>query len=458
MQRQNNANQIIEGVIWKQLLIFFFPILLGTFFQQLYNATDSAVVGRFVGKDALAAVGGSTSLLISAVVYFFIGLSSGAAVTISQYYGAEDGEDTSRAVHTAILTSLAAGIFMSVICIIIAPWALRAMETPESIMPQAIRYLQVYMAGIVFQLLFNIGSGILRAVGDSRRPLYLLVICALVNIALDLYFTVVLSWGVTGVAVATIGSQFVSAALVWYLLAHTTDVYRLEFCKLRIDFRILCRIVRIGLPAGLQSIMYAAPNIVIQATINLFGVDAVAAWAIFGKIDSLFWMSLSALHVAITTFSGQNFGARKYDRIYRSVAVSAAIAAVITVIVDSVDLCWGREMITFFSPDPNVIAIGLTMINGMVPYYFSYAPIDILAGAVRGAGDSLMPMLITCAGICVFRVLWIGLVFPHWRTLATVINSYPISWVLTSLFFIVYFWRGEWLKRRITVSEFEKHS
>lgn len=452
-----SGNKITEGVIWRQLLIFFFPILLGTFFQQLYNTVDAVVVGRFVGKEALAAVGGSTSTLINFFVNFFVGLSSGATVTISQYYGAKDDEDTSRAVHTAIALALLAGAFMTIVCVSGASWALTKMGTTPEVMPHAVQYLRVYMAGVVFQLLFNIGSAILRAVGDSRRPLYLLVVCTIVNIVLDLYFTISLGWGVLGVAVATIGSQFVSAALVWYMLASTSDVYKLTFRKIRIDFRILRRIVRIGLPAGLQSIMYTSSNIIIQSTINSFGVDTVAAWATFGKIDSIYWTALSALSVSITTFSGQNFGAQKYDRIKSSVNASVGIATVITLIVDAAVLTWGREMLEFFTPDPGVTKIGLTMISGMVPYYFTYIYVDVLAGAVRGTGDSLIPMLMTSVGICVFRVFWIWQIFPHWQTLSTIVYSYPISWALTSVFFMIYYYHGGWLKRRIALSEFEKH-
>lgn len=450
-------NQITEGVIWKQLLIFFFPILLGTFFQQLYNTVDAVVVGRFVGKEALAAVGGSTGVLATTLVNFFVGLSSGATVIISQYYGAGDYKDTGRGLHTAVALAIASGLLISLLGVPGSSWAIAAIDTPPEVVDEAVTYLRIFMGGAVFALMFNIGSAILRALGDSRRPLYMLIICTVIHVALDLLFTAGFGWGVAGVAIATVTAEFVSTVLVWVILARLDPVYRLEFRKIRFDFKILRRIIRIGLPTGLESTMYSASNIIIQSTVNSFGVNAAAAWATFGKIDQLFWMIMTAFDVSITTFSGQNFGAQKYDRIKRCVNVGTGLALLITAIIEGGELLWGKSMLEFFTTDADVISLGMQIIWEMVPYYFFYIWVCVLSGATRGTGDTLIPMIITAFGICVYRVIWVWLVFPHWPTLSMVLYSYSTSWALTALLFILYYYCGGWLKRRIGVAEMTKY-
>lgn len=303
------TNSITGGVIWKTLLSFFFPILLGTFFQQLYNTADAVIVGQFVGKQALAAVGGATSTLINLLVGLFVGIASGAAVIISQLYGARDGERTQRAVHTTMAFALAGGLGLMIVGWAISPWALRAMNTPEDVLPHSVTYIRVYFLGIIANFIYNMGSGILRAIGDSRRPLYFLMVCCLLNIALDVLLVVVIPLGVLGVAIGTFLSQVVSAGLVLLSLTRTTQIYHLNLRQIAFDLPMLRRIVVIGIPAGLQSVMYSISNIIIQSSINTFGTDAAAAWTAYGKIDGFFWMIMSAFGVAITTFSGQNFGA-----------------------------------------------------------------------------------------------------------------------------------------------------
>ena len=305
------ANQITEGVIWKQLLLFFFPILFGTFFQQLYNTIDAMIVGRYVGKEALSAVGGITGTLINLLVGFFVGLSSGATVIISQYYGAKRPKHVSLAVHTAIAFCLVGGIALMILGIILAPFALRATGTPAEIIPYAVLYMRIYFIGIIGNLIYNIGSGILRAIGDSKRPLYFLIVSCFVNIVLDLLFVVVFHMGVAGAAWATILSQLVSALLVIYVLTHTKESYRLMLRNIRIAPDMLARIIQIGFPAGLQSVMYSVSNVVIQAGVNGLGTDTVAAWTAYGKLDGLFWMMINAFGISITTFVGQNYGAKK---------------------------------------------------------------------------------------------------------------------------------------------------
>ncbi len=286
--KENRANGITEGVIWQQLLLFFFPILFGTFFQQLYNAADAMIVGRFVGKEALAAVGGGTAGVIQVLVGFFVGLSSGATVIISQHYGAKHADKVSIAVHTSIAFSIIAGFVMMVGGIAIAPAVLEAMDTPADVMGPSVLYIRIYFLGLVGNLIYNMGSGILRAVGDSKRPLYFLIASCLTNIVLDVVFVVILKMGVAGAALATILSQALSAVLVIWVLMRTTDMHRLDIRKIHLDGQTLMRIIRIGLPAGLQSVMYSVSNVVVQASVNSLGTDVVAAWTAYGKIDSVF--------------------------------------------------------------------------------------------------------------------------------------------------------------------------
>lgn len=446
---ETNINQITEGVIWKQLLAFFFPILFGTFFQQLYNTTDAIVVGNFVGKQALAAVGGPASTLINLLVGFFTGLSSGATVVISQFYGAKHKDDVRKAVHTSIALSIAGGAVIMVLGIAFAGVALRAMNTPEDIMGMSLTYMRIYFLGVIPSLIYNMGSGILRAVGDSKRPLYFLIASTLTNIVLDLFFVLVLRMGVAGVAIATSLSQVASAAMVMYALMKTDDMYRLYLREIRFSPSILSAIIRIGLPAGLQSTMYSVSNLIIQASINSFGTDTIAAWTAYSKIDGMFWMIMSAYGVSITTFAGQNFGAGKYDRIHKSVRVCIGMSAFTSVLLSAIVLAGGRFFLGLFTDDPGVADIGMSIIHVIAPTYITYICIEILGGTARGCGDSIIPMLLTCFGVCVLRVIWILGIVPIHRDLATVAFSYPLTWAVTSVMFIVYYLRGNWLKRNI---------
>ena len=445
--KKQTGNQITEGVIWKQLLLFFFPILFGTFFQQLYNTTDAVIVGNFVGKEALAAVGGPASTLINLLVGFFVGLSSGATVIISQYYGAKNKTDVKRAVHTSIALSIAGGAIIMVLGIIFAGAALRLMNTPDDIMRLSVVYMRIYFLGVIPSLIYNMGSGILRAVGDSKRPLYFLILSCLVNIVLDIFLVVGLKLGVAGVAIATALSQVVSAVMVLTALMRTEDSYKLSLKEIRFYPGMLNNIIRIGLPAGLQSTMYSISNLIIQASINSFGTDTIAAWTAYGKVDGIFWMIMGAYGVAITTFAGQNFGAGKYDRIHKSVRVCLGMAAFTSVLLSAIVLLGGRVFFRLFTSDANVTAIGLQMMRVISPSYITYICIEILGGTARGCGDSVIPMLLTCFGICVLRVVWILAIVPLRPELSTVAFSYPLTWTVTSVMFIVYYLRGNWLKR-----------
>ena len=440
-------NKIVNGSIFGQLLLFFFPILFGTFFQQLYNTADAMVVGRFVGKQALAAVGGSTSTLINLLVGFFIGLSSGATVVISQYYGAGKADKVHWAVHTSVAFSVVGGLVMMVVGIACAHPALVAMKTPDDVMGHSMIYLRIYFIGTVANLLYNMGAGILRAVGDSKRPLYFLIISCFINIALDLFFVAYLKIGVAGAALATILSQCISAAMVMVCLMRTKDIYQLVWKAVRIDRRMLRRIVRIGFPAGMQSIMYNVSNVIIQTGVNTLGTDNVTAWATYGKVDGLFWMMISALGISATTFVGQNYGAGRMDRVRKGTSVCMGIGVLLTTIVGVVLYTGGYLLVDLFTEDAEVRRISMELVRFMVPTFITYIAIEVLSGTLRGVGDAWMPLVITGVGICAVRVLWIIVALPVRPHILTAAFSYPLTWTITSLAFVVYYYCFSRLRR-----------
>lgn len=453
------GNRITEGSIFGQLLLFFFPILFGTFFQQLYNTADAMVVGRFVGKQALAAVGGSTSTLINLLVGFFVGLSSGATVVISQFYGARKADKVHWAVHTSIAFSVIGGIIFMIVGLVGSPWALEAMKTPEDVMGHAVVYIRIYFLGIIVNLVYNMGAGILRAVGDSRRPLYFLIASCFTNIILDVLLVAVLRMGVAGAALATITSQLLSAILVVRALMKTDDMYKLEWKKVRIDQRMLQRIVRIGIPAGMQSVMYNISNVIIQAGVNTLGTDNVTAWATYGKVDGLYWMMINALGISATTFVGQNFGAGRLDRVRKGAGACMVIGVVLTASVGVVLYNGGHLLVELFTTDQQVQAISMDLLHFMVPTFITYIAIEILSGTLRGVGDAWMPLIITGIGVCAVRVLWIMFVLPHYHTIIGAAFCYPLTWSLTTVAFVIYYyffsslrrWKLKPLKKRFGV-------
>ena len=453
------GNRITEGSIFGQLLLFFFPILFGTFFQQLYNTADAMVVGRFVGKQALAAVGGSTSTLINLLVGFFVGLSSGATVVISQFYGARKADKVHWAVHTSIAFSVIGGIIFMIVGLVGSPWALEAMKTPEDVMGHAVVYIRIYFLGIIVNLVYNMGAGILRAVGDSRRPLYFLIASCFTNIILDVLLVAVLGMGVAGAALATITSQLLSAVLVVLALMKTDDMYKMEWKKVRIDQRMLQRIVRIGIPAGMQSVMYNISNVIIQAGVNTLGTDNVTAWATYGKVDGLYWMMINALGISATTFVGQNFGAGRLDRVRKGAGACMVIGVVLTASVGVVLYNGGHLLVELFTTDQQVQAISMDLLHFMVPTFITYIAIEILSGTLRGVGDAWMPLIITGIGVCAVRVLWIMFVLPHYHTIIGAAFCYPLTWSLTTVAFVIYYyffsslrrWKLKPLKKRFGV-------
>lgn len=444
MNKQNKTvqyNAITEGVIWQQILIFFFPILFGTFFQQLYNTADAMIVGKFVGKEALSAVGGTTGTLINLLVGFFVGMSSGAAVIVSQYYGAAQAEQVKKSVHTSFCLAIAGGVVLMVIGEAFAPAAISAMGAPAEIMDYSVTYMRIYFLGVIGNLVYNMGAAILRAVGDSKRPLYFLIASCLTNIALDLLLVVGLHMEVAGAALATILSQLLSAILVMVTLIRSRDIYRFEFRALRVDRPILRRVIRIGLPTGLQSMMYSISNILIQANINSFGTNTIAAWAVYGKMDGLFWMAMDAMGISITTFAGQNYGAGKDDRLKKGNYAGLWMSTVITLGMAALMIGFGPVLSRLFTNDSAVLAESLDIIRFLVPFWLCYVCVNVFPSTLRGIGDAFVPMLIICVGTCVFRVVWVLAAGAIRRDLYITLSSYPISWSITSIAFLIYYYR-----------------
>lgn len=435
----DKKNQITEGVIWKQLLIFFFPIMVGTLFQQLYNTVDAIIVGRFVGKQALASVGGSAAVLTNFVIGFFTGLSAGATVIISQFYGAKNLKQLSKGLHTAYAFSITVSLLISVSGWFATPALLHLLKTPADVIPDSILYLRIYFLGMIFTLTYNMGSSIMRAIGDSRRPLIYLIICCGINIVLDILFVIVFHMGIAGAAIATVISQGASAVLVTRALMRSYGILKLELRSIRFHGALLKSELKIGLPGGIQSFGYSISNIIIQAVINDFGTDTAAAWAAYGKLDAIFWTVCGSFGIAITTFAGQNYGAIKFNRVKKSVRVCLGMALGVcgSLIVFLMVFC--RPLYHIFTTDDAVVGIGVYMLRLITPSYVIFIFVEIFSGALRGIGDVLIPSAITLGGVLLVRLTWILFVTPMTGELSTLLYSYPLAWGATALLLIPYY-------------------
>lgn len=454
MQRKLSSTRITEGVIWKQLLSFFFPILLGTFFQQMYNTVDTIIVGRFVGTQALAAVG-STAALLSLINGFFIGLSSGATVLISQFYGANDRSGVSRAIHTGIGLSAILGILITVLGLTLGQQVLRLSNVPENCMADATVYTKIYFSGAVASMVYNMGAGILRAMGDSKRPTAFLMITCFLNVVLDILFVVVLKMGVAGAAIATVLSQVISAMLVILVLCRLPEEMRLSFRQIRLHGRLLQQILRVGLPAGLQFMTFDLANVLIQSGINSFGDVTVAAWTAYIKTDALTWMISGAFGVSITTFVGQNFGAQKYDRIRKGVWVCMGMSVSLVALMSALVLTFRYFILGIYTADPEVIQMGAYVMLWTVPFNCIFMPVEVFAGTMRGTGYSVVPTVITCVCVCLFRVVWIFTMVARFHTVELLALCYPLSWILCAVVFFIVYLRGNWLSKQIEVNGLE---
>lgn len=443
--RAQSASDFTQGSIWKSMLQFFLPIMLGTLLQQLYSTVDSVILGQFVGKTALGAVGGSNTAIINLLVGFFVGLASGASVIIAQHYGAKEDDLVRHGVYTAMLLSVAIGAFLTIVGIASAQWLLTALGTPEELMQYSLDYLQWYYVGMIPSMIYNMGSGILRAVGDSKRPLLFLVVCTLVNTVLDLLFVAVFRMEVKGAAIATSLSQFICAALVLYTLFRREDSCRLVLGKGTFDKGLLGRMLAIGLPAGIQSSLYSITNVFVQKAVNSLGTDTVAAWSAFWKLDGIFWPVSGAIGVAVMTFVGQNYGARRRERIYESIRVGCILHVAFSVLFAAGLYLARAPMLRLFCEDEAVVSQGIEIVGYIVLGYLTVFPNEIFSAAMRGTGNAVKPTLLTLFGICVLRMaLLVTITFPNPSNL-TVAICYPITWAVASLLFVLYYRFGKWM-------------
>lgn len=441
-------NDLTEGVIWKKLLRFFLPIAAGTVFQQLYNAVDALIVGKFVGTGALAAVGGSPAILTNVVIGFFVALTGGASVVIAQQYGARKHETVSRAVQTAMAFAALLGLFLAVTLYFTTPALLRLLKTPADTMADSIRYMRVYALGSVFILVFNMGCGILRSVGDSRRPLLYSIICCFANIAADLFFVVLLHLGVTGVALATVLTEGLSVALVLRDLIKTQDSYRLYPKRLTLTPPLLRQMMRVGIPAGMESAMYGISNMILQVGINTLGTVVVASWALGGKVDGIYWALSNAFGAALTSFVGQNFGAGKTERIRASVKTGFRMAMLGTIGMSVIILLLAKPILALCSDDIEVQRVSFQIMTYFVPVYFTWTLIEVLSGVLRGVGDVVAPVIIIGIGVCALRIVWVYTVFRLYPTIFVLSITYPVSWVVADIAMFIYYKKGSLLAKR----------
>lgn len=427
---RRNEMDMCSGPLLGKILLFSVPIILSSILQLFYNAADVVVVGRFAGNTALAAVG-STGSLINLTVNLLVGLSMGASVLVSQAYGARRFDSVTEILHTSMTVSLAGGLFTGLLGFLFARPLLELMASPPDVIDQATLYLKIYFLGMPFNMVYNFGASAMRAVGDTRRPLYFLTISGLINVLLNLLFVIVFRMGVAGVATATIISQMVSAVLVVLCLMRNIGCCRLELRKLAIKPRIFLQILRVGLPAGLQGILFSLSNVIIQSSINSFGSIVMAGNAAAANIEGFVYVSMNAMYQTCMTFTGQNVGARQYERIGRICRLCLVLVSVIGLLLGNAACFFGSSLLSLYDSDPEVIAYGVKRLQYISAPYFLCGLMDTMVGSLRGMGYSFIPMTVSLLGACVFRIFWIYTVFAADRTLDILYLSYPISWLLT---------------------------
>lgn len=434
-----------EGGIFKNLLFFAAPLILGNLLQQMYNAVDSIIVGNYVGSNALAAVGAGASL-IYLLIAFSLGASVGAGVIVSQYLGAKEKEGVHKAVHTAMTISIILGLILTAGGILFSRKLLVMMNTPAEILDDAACYLRIYSCGLIFNVVYNMAAGILNAAGNSRRSLMYLAAAAVVNIFMDLLLIAGLKIGVAGAAIATNFSQAISCILaLWFLFRVPAD-YRISLKSLRIHKAMALRIIQIGLPTGIQNMVISFSNILIQASINQYGATAVAGFSAYLKIDGFNILPVLSFSMAITTFIGQNYGAGKYDRMKKGMWVTLLMGIVYTVLTGILLLTFSGQIMRLFSEDVGVIAYGQTAMRYFCPFYWILAILHSLAGTVRGTGKSIPPMVVLLVSLCLFRIVWIQLVLPYYTSIEGIFILYPVSWLVGAVLMILYTWKGKWIE------------
>ena len=437
-----------QGSILRHLITFAFPLLVGNIFQQLYNTVDTWVVGRYVSNEAYAAVG-TIGPIINLLIGFFLGLSSGAGVVISQYYGAKRFDDVHRTVHTAISMTLIMGVLFTGVGLAMTPFMLRLMNTPENVLPESTAYLQIYFSGVMGLMVYNMGAGILRAVGDSKRPFYFLVICALMNTALDLLFVLALNMGVRGVALATILSQATSAVLVLITLIRTNECIKFQPKQLCIHWDMLKKIFRVGIPAAIQMAITAFSNIFVQSYINFFGDNCMSGWTTYSKVDQLLFLPMQSIALASTTFVGQNLGCNQVERAKKGVTRALILAVICTLVLMVPILAFAPQIVAFFNNKPEVVDYGAMLLRWISPFYVLCCFNQIYSGALRGAGNSKAPMIIMLSSFVLFRQVYLFVMSHIWNEIIPIAMGYPAGWLLCSTITTIYFHKAQLSKSRL---------
>lgn len=452
---KKQRNDLTTGPIWRKLIFFALPLLGSSLIQQLYNAVDVFFTGNFVAdKNAMSAVGAS-SLIVTLLVGFFTGMAVGSGVVVSLFFGQRNYRKLRYAVHTAVSLGAIGGVVLSVIGIITAPWILTLMNTPPEILDMAVTYIRIYFLSLPSLILYNMGSGILRAAGDSRNPLIYLTIGGVMNVLLDFLFVAVFQWGVAGIACATLITQTIPAVLVMTHLFVCKKPYRLQISQMRIRKEMLRRIFRVGIPAGVQSIVITLSNMVVQYHINSFGPDAIAAFTAYFEVELLIYLPIVAFGQTITTFTGQNVGAGQYDRVSKGIRLSLIFGILFSLLMSAFVFFFARQAFGVLNPDNGVINSGLEIVMVTVPLYFIYVFLEVFSGTIRGSGNSTVPMIIVIANMCGLRVALLFVFVPIWQSIAAVAVCYPITWATTSLCLGIFYWKSS-LRKKIRAHKKEK--
>ena len=432
-----------EGKISKKIILFALPIFLGNLFQQLYNVVDSLVVGNILGKEALAAVS-STGSLIFLIIGFINGIFVGASVIISRYFGANDRENLSIAVHTTTAFGFIAGILITIIGVGFTPWFLKLMKTPDDVFINAVTYLRIYFAGGIGIVMYNACMGIFQAIGDSKRPLYYLIIAAVTNVVLDLLFVAVFGFGIEGAAIATLISQLVSATLAFIKLTKVDDCYKIYIKQIKLNLNMLKKLMKMGVPTGIQNSVIALANVIVQSNINKFGSIAMAGSGSYSKLEGFSFLPITSFSVALTTFIGQNLGAKKYERAKKGARFGVITGVSLAEAIGIIIWIFAPKLIGFFSSEPEVIKYGVTQARTISLFYFLLATSHCLAGILRGAGKTDVPMFVMLISWCIIRISYITIAVRIIPDIRVIYWAYPLTWSISSIIFMVYYKKTNW--------------
>ena len=444
MDKKKQSVDFINGPIIKSIFMFSVPLLIGNLFQQLYNTVDSYVVGNYVGTQALAAVGAS-SPIINMLIGFFMGLATGAGVVIAQFFGAGDENRLQKTIHSAAALTLVMSVVITLLGVYMTTPMLNMIGTPGDVLPEASSYLSIYFAGITFVLIYNMGSGILRALGDSKRPLYFLIIGCIINIILDVVFVKFMNFGVAGAGYATLVAQAISSVMVVYVLMKEKGAKQLIIKKIGFDIAILKKIIMIGLPTGVQASIVSLSNVVVQSYINAFGSSVIAGYSASIRIDGFVNLPLQSFGMAITTFVGQNMGAKQYDRIKQGAKVTLAMTISVIVSMSVLLFYFGESFIAIFNSEPAVIEAGRTLQLIFIPFYVMIAISQILSGVIRGAGKSTAPMLISVVNYVFLRQIYLFIITKFTSSVDYVFYGWPLTWITCTIMFVIYYRKANWL-------------